>query len=100
MKISRRQLRRIIKEEKRKLLKEQATHAPGEAEGEFELAVDDYIMARVADGELDPSALHREMVAIIDEMLEDATLDGQIETERYVSEIPTVSWPAPNRKKT
>ncbi len=44
---------------------------------------DEYIKARVADGEDDPSRLHREMVAIADQLLADADLSGAIDASRY-----------------
>ena len=83
MKITKRQLRRIIKEEKRKLLSEVDTI---NAKNELELVMDEYIKARVMDGETDSSRLHREIVGIADSLLADAELgDGNIDTSRYVT---------------
>ena len=85
MKITKRHLRRIIREEKRKILKEQATHAPGEAEGELEFAIDEYIRARSSEGITDPSQVHREVVSILDRMIDDADLGGEIDASRYIT---------------
>ena len=78
MKITKRQLRRIIKEEKRKLLREGSS-----AYMDLQFALDEYIAARVAEGETDPSAIHREIIDVADNLLADAELDGAIDTSRY-----------------
>ena len=96
MKITKRQLRRIIKEEKKKLLREQPYSPPrpgeqGSADGlsrkearrALEFAADEYIYARSREGETDPSAIYRELTDIIENLLVDAELDGQIDTSRY-----------------
>ena len=50
---------------------------------ELEFAMDEYIKARVRRGEDDPSLLHREIVAILDELLGDSMLDSRIDISRY-----------------
>ena len=82
MKITKRQLKRIIKEEKAKLLKEMRRPMTTEAD-DLEFAMDEYIRARVQQGNDDPSMFHREIVAIADELLGDAMLDSRIDTSRY-----------------
>lgn len=82
MKITKRQLKRIIKEEHRKLINEMRRPMTTWAD-ELEFAMDEYIKARVQQGEDDPSLLHREIVAIADALLSDAMLDSRIDTSRY-----------------
>ena len=97
MKITKRQLRRIIKEERRKLLESNPYGAPprpgeqGSADGlsrkearrSLEFAADEYIYARNREGETDPSAIFRELTDIIENLLVDAELDGEIDTSMY-----------------
>jgi hypothetical protein len=80
MKITKRQLRRIINEARRPM----STEAD-----ELEFAMDEYLKARVQDGEDDPSRLHREMVAIADQLLDDASAGGVIDTSRWQQDPST-----------
>jgi len=82
MKLTKKQIRRIIKENKANLLKEMRRPMTTEAD-ELEFAMDEYIKARVRRGEDDPSLLHREIVAILDELLGDSMLDSRIDISRY-----------------
>ena len=87
MKITKRQLRRIIKEEKQKLLRE-AFDGPfsRKAADDLAFAMDEFIESRVKEGEEDASQLHREIVEIADSMLADAELsDGSIDASRYIT---------------
>ena len=79
MKVTKRQLQRIIKEEKAKLNE----NARREARQNFEFAADDLIAAYIKDGINDPSGIHRAMVDIIDNLIADASLDGEIDSSRY-----------------
>ena len=82
MKLTKKQIRRIFKENKANLLKEMRRPMTTEAD-ELEFAMDEYIKARVRRGEDDPSLLHREIVAILDELLGDSMLDSRIDISRY-----------------
>ena len=82
MKITKRQLKRLIKEEKQKLLKEVDTI---NAKNELEIVIDEYIKARVMDGVTDPSQVHREVVSVLDRMIDDADLGGEIDASRYIT---------------
>ena len=65
-------------------IQEQSMRRPMTAEADaLEFAMDEYIKTRVADGEDDPSRLHREMVAIADQLINDADLSGAFDTSRY-----------------
>ena len=81
MKITKRQLKRIIKEEKRRILKE-GMHGM-DTKNALEFAISEYVAARVTEGQTDPSAIYREIVQMLDDYLADADFGGSIDTSRY-----------------
>ena len=79
MKVTKNQLRRIIKEERAKLLSEASNDLL-----DLEFAIDEFVSSRVADGETDASVIHRAIVYVADKVLKDASLaDGVIDKSRY-----------------
>jgi len=80
MKVTKRQLKRIIREEKRRLINEM--HGM-DTKNALEFAISEYVQARVTEGQTDPSAIHREILQVADEYLADADLGGAIDTSRY-----------------
>ena len=85
MKVSKRQLKRIIREEKRQVLKEYGIRRPMTTEAdELEFALDEYIKARVSMGETDQVRIQDEIRAILDTLWADVGMEyGQIDTSRY-----------------
>jgi hypothetical protein len=85
MKITKRQLRRIIKEEKQKLLKEYGIRRPMTTEADaLEFALDEYIKARVTIGENNQQRIQDEIQAIIDQLWNDVGMQyGEIDRTRY-----------------
>jgi len=83
MKITKRQLKRIIKEEKRKILSENAPVSRRQARRDFEFAADELIAAYAREGESDPSAVYRELVDILDNLMADIDLGGEIDSSRW-----------------
>jgi hypothetical protein len=78
MKITKRQLRRIIKEEKQ-LLQEAAPSA-----GALEFALDEYGKLRMNQEPLTARDLENEVTMILEKWLDDVTLDnGQVDTSRW-----------------
>lgn len=80
MKITKRQLKRIIKEERRRLIREM--HGM-DTLNSLEFAISEYVQARVTEGETDPSAIYREIVRVVDDYLADADFGGAIDSSRY-----------------
>ena len=102
MKITKRQLRRIIKEEHARILKEynpaedgmaaareddrvRATDVPLSNDlGALEFAVDEYIKARAEDGMDDIHTVQREITKVVNAALGDASMaTGKIDRSRY-----------------
>ena len=80
MKITKRQLKRIIKEEKAKILKEQR----GPEADSLELALDDYIGARVLAGVDDQQDIQREIQSIMSRLWGDIEMQyGRIDKSRW-----------------
>ena len=87
LKVTENQLRRIIREEKQKLLRE-AFDGPfsRKAADDLAFAMDEFIASRVKEGEEDASQLRIEIVEIADSVLADAELgDGSIDASRYIT---------------
>ena len=83
MKITKNQLRRIIKEERAKLLKESRRPSTPAADN-LEFAMDEYIKARALDGETDQMNIQAEIQGIMDSLWDDVSMQyGQIDTSRY-----------------
>ncbi len=83
MKITKRQLRRIIKEEKARLLNEFRRPQTTEAD-ELEFALDEYIKARVAAGESDQQRISEEIRAVMDQLWADVGMEyGKIDQSRW-----------------
>ena len=81
VKITKRQLRRIIKEEKQRLLQEQEAGSPA---GALEFALDEYGKLRMNQEPLTARDLENEVTMILDGWLDDVTLsDGQVDTSRW-----------------
>jgi len=81
VKISKRQLIRIIREARRPM----STEADA-----LEFAMDDYLKVRVNDGESDHARLRAEMIAVLDELLDDVMgSSGQIDTSRWQQDPST-----------
>ena len=79
MKITKRQLKRIIKEEKQRLLQEAAPPA-----GALEFALDEYGKLRMNQEPLTARDLENEVTMILEKWLDDVTLpDGQVDTSRW-----------------
>ena len=102
MRITKKQLKRIIKEEHARILKEYDPAAEGEAAARedervrgtevplsddldaLEFAVDEYIKARAEDGVDDASTIQREIVKVVNAALGDASMaSGNIDRSRY-----------------
>ena len=100
MKITKRQLKRIIKEEKAKLLKEAQSTFDGhpspvagktysrqsgqDPAGGLEFALDEYGKLRMNQEPLTARDLEREIMAFVQQWLSDVTLpDGQVDTSRW-----------------
>jgi hypothetical protein len=91
MKITKRQLRRIIKEEKRRLDEQQdpnvvkaMTSNKFETEGALELALDEYGKIRTNQDALTAGDLENEVMTIFEKWLSDVTLNnGQVDTSRW-----------------
>jgi len=83
MKITKRQLRRIIKEEKQRLLQEAYSVVPQSA-GALEFALDEYGKLRMNQEPLTARDLENEVTMILKKWLDDVTLgDGQVDTSRW-----------------
>jgi hypothetical protein len=83
MKVTKRQLKRIIKEERTALMKE---GYPQTAETDaLEFAIDDYIKSRVLnDDEDDPAVLKSELMDVLDTAIDNATFGSDwIDKSRY-----------------
>ena len=86
MKITKRQLRRIIKEEKQRLLQEAAGSMQTVADnaGALEFALDEYGKLRMNQEPLTARDLENEVTMILDKWLDDVSLpDGQVDTSRW-----------------
>ena len=85
MKLSKQQLRKIIKEEKQKLLKEYGFRRPMTTEADnLEFALDEYIKTRVTAGENNQQRIQDEIQAIIDQLWDDIGMQyGEIDRTRY-----------------
>ena len=100
MKITKRQLKRIIKEEKAKLLKEAQSTFDGHPSpvagktysrqsgqgpaGDLEFALDEYGKLRMNQEPLTARDLENEVTMILEKWLDDVTLpDGQVDTSRW-----------------
>jgi hypothetical protein len=102
MRITKKQLKRIIKEEHARILKEynpaeagmaaareddrvRATEVPlSDDLDALEFAVDEYIKARTEDGVDDVSTIQREIVKVVNAALGDASMaSGNIDRSRY-----------------
>ena len=70
MKVTKRQLRKIIKEEKSKLLREDAG-ALDSARAELEFALDEFIEANVLAGVTDAQAVRYDAMSILDNLMSD-----------------------------
>ena len=75
MKISKRQLKRIIREEKANILREYGG-AGMDAKNALEFAISEYVQARWTEGEQDPNALQQEMIAMVNQYIEDQDWTG------------------------
>jgi hypothetical protein len=91
MKITKRQLRRIIREEKARLneeedpnvVKAKATNKLA-TEGALEFALDEYGKARANQDYMTARDLENEVTMVLEKWLADVTLsDGQIDTSRW-----------------
>ena len=83
MKITKRQLRRIIKEEKAKLF-EQGEFLQVEAASALEFAMDEYAQARAQQGMADGGILREEIETILNRWLSDVSLHtGEMDTSRW-----------------
>jgi hypothetical protein len=91
MKITKRQLRRIIREEKRRLDEQQDPNAVKamasnkfETEGALEFALDEYGKMRTNQDSLTAGDLENEVMTILEKWLSDVTLNnGQVDTSRW-----------------
>ena len=83
MKISKRQLKRIIKEERSKLLKEFRRPQTTEADN-LEFALDEYIKERVLIGENSQQRINDEIQAVLDALWNDIDMEyGEIDQSRW-----------------
>jgi len=84
MKITKRQLRRIIKEEKAKLMSKAHPRATADnAVAGLMFSLDEYGMARAAAGVTDAETIRQEIMAELEAWLSDATIDGTLDTSRW-----------------
>ena len=85
MKITKRQLKRIIKEEREKLLKEYGIRRPMTAEADnLEFALDEYIKERVLIGENNQQRINDEIQAVLDALWNDIEMKyGEIDRSRW-----------------
>ena len=83
MKITKNQLRRIIKEEKQKILREDAG-ALDSARAELEFALDEFIEANVLAGVKDAQAVRYDAMRILDALIDDHwSRTGEPDLSRY-----------------
>ena len=83
MKITRKQLRRIIKEEKQNILREDAG-ALDSARAELEFALDEFIEANVLAGVKDAQAVRHDAMGILDKLIDDHwARTGEPDLSRY-----------------
>ena len=83
MRVTKRQLKRIIREEKQKLLREDAG-ALDSARAELEFALDEFIEANVLAGVTDAQAVRYDAMGILDKLIDDHwARTGKPDLSRY-----------------